>query len=106
MSDLTRLDLCLSNHLGGLGAAVARSPLAFFLVPLLISGLLASGFQRFHFLTDSVSLYIPMRCRAIDDRAAIQSVFPDNDTSFVRGASSGMPSFLHLNLVLHTSNTR
>ena len=99
LSDLTRLDLCLSNHLGGLGAAVARSPLAFFLVPLLISGLLASGFQRFHFLTDSVSLYIPMRCRAIDDRAAIQSVFPDNDTSFVRGAASGMPSFLDLNLV-------
>ena len=99
LPDLTRLDLCLSSHLGGLGAAVARAPLAFFLVPLLISGLLASGFQRFNFLTDAVSLYIPLSCRAHDDRDAIQSLFPDNDTSFVRGASSGIPSYIDVNLV-------
>jgi len=99
LSDLARLDLCLSNHLGELGAAVARAPLAFFLVPLLISGLLASGFQRFQFLSDFVSLYIPMSCRAYDDRAVIQSLFPDNDTSFVIGASSGLNSYVDLNLV-------
>ena len=99
LSDLTRPDLCLSNHFGELGAAVARAPLAFFLVPLLISGMLASGFQRFHFLSDSVSLYIPMSCRANDDRATIQSLFPDNDTSFVIGASSGLNSYVDLNLV-------
>ena len=99
LSDLARPDLCLSNRFGELGAAVARAPLAFFLVPLLISGLLASGFQRFHFLSDSVSLYIPMSCRANDDRAAIQNLFPDNDTSFVRGASSGPISYVDLNLV-------
>ena len=99
LSDLARLDLCLSNQLGHLGAAVARSPLAFFLVPLLISGLLATGFQRFHFLTDFGSLYIPMTCRAYDDRDIIQGLFSDNDTSFVRGASSGPISYVDFNVV-------
>ena len=99
LSDLTRLDLCLSSLLGRLGVSVARSPLAFFLVPLLISAFFATGFQRFHFLTDAVSLYIPMTCRAMEERAEIQRVFPDDDTNFVRGASSGDPNYVDINLV-------
>ena len=96
---LRRADLLLSSQLGQLGTAVARSPLAFLLVPLLITALLATGFQQFFFLANTEYLFVPTYARSLEDRAAIEQIFPDSLDNYLKGGTVRLPVAVDLNLV-------
>jgi hypothetical protein len=98
-SCVRRADLLLARCLGRLGTAVATAPVTFLLVPLLVSALLASGFQRFSCLADTQQLFVPVQARGLRDLAAVQALFPDTYTSYVCGATAGLPNAVDLNLV-------
>jgi hypothetical protein len=66
---MRRVDLLLGWCLGRLRTAVATAPITFLGVPVLVSALLASGFQQFSCLADTQQLFVPVQARGLRDLA-------------------------------------
>ena len=75
---------CVEQALGKLfykyGHFLAKHPLAFVIVPPIITVLLAIGLIRINLVSDSEYLYSPTNAPSRDERALLQDLFPENDT--------------------------
>ena len=64
------------------GRFIARHPLWFLIIPLLVAGALASGFYNFHEEYDVEKLFTPEKARSKDERHIIRQLFPEDDGSY------------------------
>ena len=71
----------LSRGFYAYGCFIARHPLWFLFLPLLITGALASGFYNFHAEYDVDTLFTPEKARSKDIRNTVQQLFPEDDGS-------------------------
>ena len=71
----------LSRIFYNYGRFIARHPLWFLIIPLLVAGALASGLYNFHAEYDVEQLFTPEKARSKDERHTIQQLFPEGDDS-------------------------
>ena len=72
----------LSRIFYNYGRFIARHPLWFLIIPLLVAGALASGLYNFHSECDEEKLFTPEKARSKDERHTIQQLFPEDDGSY------------------------
>lgn len=90
---LTWFDDSLRSFFGWLGYHVGKRPLYFIIVPVLLTALCASGFQRISFEADPEYLFSPENGESKLERAALEKHFPMNYSAFDPGRVSRMGRF-------------
>ena len=79
------VDEVLRKVFRNLGRCIGNNPGYFIIVPILISALCASGFQRIVFEADPEYLFSPVDGQGKTERAILESHFPMNYTAFDPG---------------------
>ena len=90
---LSCFDDCLRSLFAWLGYHVGKRPLYFIIVPVLLTALCASGFQRATFEADPEYLFSPENGESKMERAALEKHFPMNYSAFDPGRVSRMGRF-------------
>ena len=91
MGNLNCVDNLLKKLFRGLGRAIGRNPGYFVIIPVLLTALCASGFQRIKFEADPEYLFSPLDGEAKTERAILEKHFPTNYSQFdpVRSSKGG-----------------
>lgn len=82
------IDDGLRAFFGWLGYQVGKRPGYFIIVPILLTGLCASGFQRMYYEADPEYLFSPINGEAKFERAQLEKHFPTNYSAFDPGRVS------------------
>ena len=82
------IDDGLRAFFGWLGYQVGKRPGYFIIVPILLTGLCASGFQRMFYEADPEYLFSPINGEAKFERAQLEKHFPTNYSAFDPGRVS------------------
>ena len=85
---LNAVDLFLKRVFYYIGKTIGEQPGYFLIVPLLLTALCASGFQRIKFVADPEYLFSPVDGQAKLERAALDLHFPTNYSQFDPSRSS------------------
>ena len=89
----TCIDEGLRGFFGWLGYQVGSRPGYFIIVPILLTALCASGFQRITYEADPEYLFSPIDGEAKFERAQLEKHFPMNYSAFDPGRISKHPRF-------------
>ncbi|XP_023216922.1 patched domain-containing protein 3-like [Centruroides sculpturatus] len=86
----------VSLFFGKMGCSVGKHPLLYSLTPLLIIGILSTGFYKTKILNDTEDLYSPKNGRAIESRTIVEKLFPVNmsNMEFSRSTRLGRLGFI------------
>lgn len=76
------VDKFLKKAFYKLGKTIGEQPGYFLIVPILLTALCASGFQRVKFMADPEYLFSPLNGEAKDERAVLEHHFPTNYSMF------------------------
>ncbi|XP_037089285.1 patched domain-containing protein 3-like [Pollicipes pollicipes] len=90
------VDRVLTAWFKKLGHAVGRRPGYFVIVPLFLTALAGTGFQRIHYEDDPEYLFSPLTGRAKQERAIVQKYFPNNFSAFNAGRMTDLGKFVRL----------
>merc|ERR1711962_1960685 len=82
------MDSWLKRTFYRLGWAIGHQPGYFLIVPILLSALCASGFQRVKFVADPEYLFSPVDGEAKTEREILEQHFPTNFSAFDPSRSS------------------
>ncbi len=85
---MTLVDDTLRAFFSWLGYKIGERPGYFIIIPILLTGLCASGFQRIHYKADPEYLFSPENGEAKTERRILESHFPMNYTAFDPGRVS------------------
>jgi len=85
---VTSIDDLLRSFFGWLGYQVGKRPVYFIIVPVLLTALCASGFQRITYEADPEYLFSPQNGEAKFERAQMEKHFPMNYSAFHPGRIS------------------
>ena len=97
------IDDGLRKFFGWLGYQVGKRPGYFIIVPILLTGLCASGFQRIEYEADPEYLFSPINGEAKFERAQLEKHFLTNYSAFDPGRVSRAGRFGRL-LILAKDN--
>ena len=78
---LTWVDMVLHKGFYGFGVIVGKHPGYFLIVPLLLTLLCITGFQRIKYEIDPEYLFSPVRGEGKTERAIVEQFFKPNYTS-------------------------
>ena len=90
---------------GWLGYQVGKRPGYFIIVPLLLTALCASGFQRIYYEADPEYLFSPIDGDAKFERQALERHFPMNYSAFDPGRVSRAGRFGRLLILARDNGT-
>jgi patched domain-containing protein len=76
------VDKHLQDFFYNLGYQIGKHPGYFIIVPILLTALCASGFQRMNYEYDPEYLFSPTNGLAKEERATVETYFPTNYSSF------------------------
>ena len=76
------VDSALRRFFYKLGYFIGKYPGYFIIVPIMVTALCATGFQRMDYNYDPEYLFSPTDGQAKQDRAVVESLFPTNYTQF------------------------
>ena len=76
------VDSALRRFFYKLGYFIGKYPGYFIIVPIMVTALCATGFQRMDYNYDPEYLFSPKDGQAKQDRAVVESLFPTNYTQF------------------------
>ena len=93
---LSLVDKFLKQLFYRFGKFIGEQPGYFLIVPLLITALCASGFQRIQHVADPEYLFSPVQGEAKSERNILESHFPTNFSSFDPTRSSRPGRFARL----------